>query len=51
MAAGYILVRRISVQNVRLFLQFMDIGIKIIAIQVTDIFAPRFTKKAAPDSI
>ena len=51
MAAGYILVRRISVQNVRLFLQFMNIGIKIIVIQVTDLFAPRFTKKAAPDSI
>ena len=51
MAAGDIGMVYIGVQNICLLLQLMNIGVKIIAIQIADIFSARFPEQTPTDRI
>lgn len=51
MAAGNILFLGICIQNIRLLLQLIRIGIKIVAVQIADICSLGLTEKAAADRI
>ena len=49
--AGDIFVVGIGVQDVRLLLQLMVIGVKVIAVQVTDVFPFCFIKQPSADPV
>ena len=51
MAAGHILVGGVRIQNVHLLLQFIRVGVKIVAVQVTDILALCLAEEAAADVV